>query len=303
MATLADAGQRTTNENNPFPYADPKIQENNPYQQALQGGAAANVFAGTPNPSMGLSQKVPSQVPAGDLSGPRDSSSAATGVEQKMLESEAAANNPSSSVADTPEAMTPAQTQADQATALKTLESHQKAANANITSNGKTPSPSQPTAQQNINAALAPDQAILDSLPAEYKSTMSQLAPYLNSGQDTGNTALNAADAAVAKVAGNTNDPVEAALKQLPKDSKEYAQSVSTQPLIQALLGFGKYEETYAGAQPTGQSNWSSQMDEIYKYLSGSNASTNGLPTPTSAAATAGSSNVATSTGAGGGNA
>lgn len=301
MATLADAGQRTTNESNPFPYADPKIQENNPYSQALQGGAAANVFAGQAPDAKG--PYTPAELGPGSIKYQQDVANAKSSTEtpdgSKGLIGAGLARlsgsnalDPDDSVKDTPEAASPTDAAKQQGKA--------NAVQLNDALTGKKASV--PTAQQNINAALAPDQAILDSLPAEYKSTMAQLAPYINSGQNTGDPALNAADAAVAKIAGDTNDPVEAALKQLPKDSKEYAKSVETQPIIQALLGFGKYEETYAGAQPTGQSAWSDQMSEIYKYLSGSNASTDGLGSPTSAAATAGSSNVATDTGAGGGN-
>jgi hypothetical protein len=182
---------------------------------------------------------------------------------------------PGDSVKGTPEALS--------SKALEAQKVKQATANQADILHGKTPPA--PTAQQDVNAALAPDQAILNQLPDEYKSTMAQLAPYINSGQDTGNAALNAADANVAKVVGTTDDKVEAGLSQLGKDSKEYAKSVTTQPIIQALLGFGKYEETEGGAQPTGQSEWSTQMDEIYKYLSGNSASSDGLGSPQSAAA------------------
>jgi hypothetical protein len=168
----------------------------------------------------------------------------------------------------------------------------------------KNKGPKASTPQQDVDAALAPDQAVLASLAPEFKSTMAQLAPYIGSGVDTGNALLNAADANVASVVGSTDNTVLAGLQQLPKAGAEYAKSVTTQPIIQALLGFGKYEETYAGAQPTGQSNWSAQMDEIYKYLSGSSASTDGLGSPQAAANATPSTaqSVASSSDAGGGN-
>lgn len=295
MATLANAGSTQTSESNPFPYATPATSENNPYQQALQGNYFDKRFAG-------VTAKQPAENATSDPNAPGYVDPASTDPSTNFgIAAQAAAlegtNYPTvaQSVAGTPEAQTKQQSNQEEAA--------QQEAAFSKTVNSKSKGATTPSAQQDINAALAPDQAILAGLPAEYKSTMAQLAPYIGSGNDTGNAALNAADENVASVVGSTDNAVLAGLQQLPKDSKEYAKSVSTQPIIQALLGFGKYEETYAGAQPTGQSNWSQQMDEIYKYLSGSNASNDGLGSPTSAASGANSSQIASSSGAGGGNA
>lgn len=300
MATLADAGSKQTNESNPFPYSGTApISENNPYQQALQGGASADKFAGVQAP--GPAAKVPSPVPSDSLSGPRSSSSAAQGVEQQALTQEASQNTAAASVANTPEAMSPSQVASQNAAALKTLEAHPKKANANITSNGKTASPARASEEQDVQAALAPDQAILDALPAQYQSTMAALAPYINSGQSTGDAALNAADKAVSDTVGSTNNAVLAGLTSLGKDSREYAKSVPYSGIIQAELGFQKNEETYQGALPN-ETDWSSKMDEIYKYLTATNPnSTTGLPPPSTAAAAASSGAVAEANDAAGG--
>lgn len=294
MATLADAGQKKTNENNPFPYATPATTENNPYQQALQGGYADDIFAGTTN----AAGKAPVQPKLGATSDPNaaqpvDPNAAApsgpglvgTGLLKALGPTPTTVSD---SVANTPEAMSASETKSEKQTADLAQINH---AISPSTAKG----PKAPTSQQNINAALAPDQAILDSLPAEYQSTMAQLAPYLSSGQDTGNAALNAADANVSAAVGEGNDKVLAALTSNAKGSKQYAKSVSTEPIVQALLGFQKYEDTSAGATPPGQSSWSQSMDDIYQYLTGTAASGNssGLGTPQAAASAAAASTAA----------
>lgn len=326
MATLAETGSSKPNENNPYnqALANANAQDTPASRAKSIGSSVAGVGKDVYNSAVTGAN----DLYQGALSGASDIGSSLSGLNSSLWNHLFGASTPDSSsstprtpstpggsplvgsglvktlgdipstaddsVASTPEAASAADSKAQkQAQALKAVN--------HAISPSTAKAPKAPTAQQDVNAAMAPDQAILAGLPAEYQSTMAELAPYLNTGS-SGNAALDAANATVDQVAGNSDNAVLSALKQLPKDSKEYAKSVTTQPIIQALLGFGKYEETYAGAQPSGQSNWSAQMDDIYKYLSGSNASSDGLGSPQSAAAGANNSQVAASTDAGGGN-
>jgi hypothetical protein len=206
------------------------------------------------------------------------------------------------SVADTPEAATRQETN-DQENAQKEAALSGVLNPYNKKSNPKGSKGAQlPTEQQDVNQALAPDQALLDQLPDIYKQAIAAIQPYISGGVDTGNAALNQADQAVANEIGTSDNKVMAALKGLSKAGTEFEGTVPYSGIIQALLGYGKYEETYAGAQPQGQANWTESMDEIYKYLSGTNASTDGLPGPTSAAADA-TQGITSGSNAGGGNA
>jgi hypothetical protein len=288
MATLASTGQQDTNENNPYSYAGvAPISENNPYQQALQGGAASNVFAGLPKNAEGpytpaqlapAGQAYQNQVASNEQANTAGSPFIGTNAVRSLGTN---APIPDDSTQNTPEAASASAQAAQQGAA--NLQQANHALSPKTAAKVKTP-----TEQQDVNAALAPDEASLDSLASEDVASTAALAPYVNSGQNTGNAALNAADAAVAKETDSSSDPVLAALQQLPKDASEYAKSVPYQGIIQSLLGYNKYEQTYGGLPPTGQSSWSQSMDEIYSYLSGkSTGSNNGLPTPAAAAASA----------------
>jgi hypothetical protein len=291
-----------TNDNQSFVQQDPLI---NASKQALSGAETAGQdienYPGELGKSVtGLgsdfwntfvSPKTPAATSSSSSSG-TPSSGGGLAAQESALEG----NYPvaASSVANTPEAATKEQTQAEQ--------NAQQEAAFSKTVNSKSKGAQPPTEQQDINQALAPDEAELDQIPDQYKSIIAQLQPYISSGQQTGNTALDQADANVASVVGNTDDKVVAALQGAGKGVKESAGTVPYASIVQALLGFGKYEETYAGAQPQGQADWSQSMDDIYKYLSGSSASTNGLPSPTQAAATVGSTPATSGDTAGGGN-
>jgi hypothetical protein len=272
MATLADSGSTQVNENNPYNLALANARN----EQAV------NPAASTPN------QPAPNNKESiGPSSGsPLIGSDLATGLGTTPA-------IPDDSTLDTPE-QAPAKQQAKQ----------QQGADLQAINHAISPktakAPALPTEQQDVNAALAPDEALLDQLPQEYKSVMGQLAPYINSGN-------TAADKAVATEIDKSNGPVEKALTEQGKAVKEYAGSVPYQGILQALLGYGKYQETYEGVLPKNTGDWSDQMKDIYDYLSGlSTAATGnvaGLPSPTVAATQPGAGTI-TSSGdtAGGGN-
>lgn len=280
MATLGDGGSTDVNLNNPYnvALANKQAQTTPTYpmsqlNQSLMGPKSVQyekeiTAPGKPSPLVGtglVTSGASDQPPVSD-----------------------------DSTADTPEARPGDQKKQQSAADLQQI---------NHTLSPKTAAaPKLPTEQQNVNAALAPDQAILAGLPDEYKSALASLAPYINSGQDTGNAALDAADKQVGDIASNTG-PIDKALGGLAKAGKEFEGTVPYQGIIQALLGQSKYDITYNNAQPGNKADWNSTMNDIYEYLSGANASSDGLPTPTSAAATApGSPSTNTGT-AGGGNA
>jgi hypothetical protein len=329
MATLASTGSTKVNENNPYQQALANAQAQTTPQAQVAGdlnkvgnfarslpSQAQSVYQGAVSGTDSLYQSGVSAFDKYFLGDNQSSDNSYTpaklgpasesylkntkaGRTSTAAEIEAGKNLPTTaaaSVADTPEAMSPEAAAAEQQAAnAKQIAVDQKSKSGY----GKLIAP---TRQAEVNAALAPDQALLSSLPAEYQKTLSQLAPYAHLGENTSDPALNAADATVNAAVGQSNNIMEAALAQLPKDSREYAKSITTQPIVQALLGFGKYEQTYAGAQPQGQSEWSKSMDEVYKYLSGSSASSNGLGSPQTAANAASASTVPGNTGAGGGN-
>jgi hypothetical protein len=252
-----------------------------PYTQALAGKAAANIFAGLPADAQG--EETPASAHQTALA---SSSSASSGPPSgsPLIGANLARDLgtqppiPDDSTKDTPEAAT-----------AKQQQTQQQDADVQQINNKINPkeaaAPKLPTEQQDVDAALAPDQAALNALPDEYKSAIAAIQPYISGGQNTGNSALNAADAAVSKQIGTSDNKVEAALAGLGKAGKEFEGTVPYQGIVQAMLGFNKYEESYGGAQPMGQSSWSTGMDEIYRYLSGENASTDGLPAVGTAAA------------------
>jgi hypothetical protein len=272
-----------------------QVSENNPYQQALAGQVADQTFAGIdPNDPRGSNPSV--QAPndkSTTINNPSVPAGSGIVAQEKALTGDYPI--PAQSVADTPEAATKQQTNQQET-------GQQEAAFAKVL-NPKSKGAQPPTEQQDIDQALAPDISELDQLPAQYKSIISQVAPYINGGQNTGNAALNQADAAVAAEVGTSDNKVMAALKGVGQGVKESEGTVPYAAIIQALLGYGKYEETYAGAQPQDQQNWTQSMDEIYKYLSGANASTDGLGSPQSAAQAEATTQGATASDtAGGGN-
>jgi len=244
-----------------------------------------------------LTQSTPS-----DTSSSSDPATKPSGIMAQERALEGNYPTAAASVANTPDAATRQETN-DQENAQReaalagVLNPYNKTSNK-TGSKGAQP----PTEQQDVNQALAPDQALLDQLPDVYKQAIASIQPYISGGTDTGNAALNSADEAVANEIGTSDSKVMAALKGLSKAGTEFEGTVPYSGIIQALLGFGKYEETYEGAQPQGQASWTISMDEIYKYLSGSSASTDGLGSPT-VAATQASQNQTTGDGSGGGNA
>lgn len=176
---------------------------------------------------------------------------------------------PDDSTLDTPEQAPAAEQNAQQSAA------NLKAVNHAI-SPGTAKAPQVPTEQQNVNAALEPDQKAFDALPNEYKSVLGQLAPYINSGTTPGAQG-------VAAETNATEAPIEKALAGLGKANKEFAKTIPNSGIVQALLGQSKYQIEYNNAQPGNESDWDSSMKDIYAYLSGTNASSDGLPTPQSA--------------------
>lgn len=287
MATLADTGATDVNENNPY-----QLAMGNKVQQGMAGKGG------------GVSQELPSRVPAqlapagvayqNSLAGSSTPNPSPLIGTAAVKDIDADAPVADDSTEDTPEARP-----ADQ-------KKQQGAANLQNLNHTLDPSATKatklPTEQQDVNAALAPDQAVLAGLPDEYKSALASLAPYINSGQDTGNAALNAADAEVANVTNDSEGGVEKALGGLAKAGKEYESTVPYSGIVQALLGQSKYNITYNNAQPGNHADWNDTMNDIYAYLSGTNASADGLPTPTAAAATA-PAPASTNDSAGGGNA
>lgn len=279
MATLADTGSA-------------QVNENNPYNLALAN--ARNVQA----PIATTPTNTPAVLGPSSIAYEKAMNAPPTPGSNLKAQTQSVFNDtptPSDSVANTPEASTPAQIAVEQ-------QGNRDLAMAD-TLNPKAPKPKLPTEQQNVNAALAPDQAVLSALPAEYKSALASLAPYINSGQNTGDAALNAADKEVADVTNQSEGPVEKAIGGLAKAGTEFEKSVPYEGIIQALLGQSKYNITYNNAQPGNKADWNSTMNDIYSYLSGANASSNGLPTPAAAAATAPGTPSNTSSSAGGGNA
>lgn len=156
---------------------------------------------------------------------------------------------------------------------------------------GHVPRPKQATLQSDINATLKPDIATLSSLPGDYKSAMSTIDQYLH-GPSTGVPTLDAADAQVANATDASTGPIEKALGGLSSAAKEFEGTVPYSSIVQAMLGFGKYQETYEGYQPK-TTEWSDSMKSIYSYLSGQGTAATGqgsgssLPSPTVAASTA----------------
>lgn len=266
----------------------------NSIPSVVEGGAKslgnqANEIAG--GIGSALTQSSPSDTSSSSTSDPTTTPSGIMAQERALT-----GNYPTAagSVANTPEAASAQETNAQ--------ETAQQEAAFSKTVNSKSKGAQLPTEQQDANQALAPDIAELDQIPAQYKAIIQSIQPYISGGQNTGNAALNSADAAVAAEVGTSDDKVMAALKSLGPAVQESAGTVPYSSVIQALLGYGKYEETYAGAQPQGQSSWSQSMDDIYKYLSGTNASTDGLGSPQSAASAA-TQGITSGSNAGGGNA
>lgn len=278
MATLGDTGSTQVNENNPYQVAlaNSKAQSSPIYPKAQLNSSLL-----TP-----ASTAYENAVTAPGKGSPLVGTTAVKDID-------ANAPVPDDSTENTPEARPADQAKQHAAANLQNIN--------HAIDPSATPKTKLPTEQQNVDAALAPDQQLLSGLSAEYKSALASLAPYINSGQDTGNAALNAADKEVADVTNQSEGPVEKALGGLAKAGKEYEGTVPYQGIIQALLGQSKYDITYNNAQPGNKADWNTTMDDIYAYLSGSNQSTNGLPPPATAASTGTPSTASDS--AGGGNA
>lgn len=167
-----------------------------------------------------------------------------------------------------------------------------------------------PTAQQNVNAALAPDEKQLAALPSDYGTAMASITPYLN-GTSTGIPALDAADSAVSSTIESQTPGIEKALGGLSTAGKEYGNSVLYQAPLASAISNIKYQQEI-GELSVAHDDWPSTMTSIYDYLTatgtaatgaGSGASSSGLPSPASAADQADSAQAqAADTLAGGGN-
>lgn len=170
-----------------------------------------------------------------------------------------------------------------------------------------------PSAQQNVNAALAPDQKALAALPSEYGQTMATISQYLtgSGAQSTGVPALDAADAQVNQTIEGQTPALEKALGGLASAGKEYGQSVLYQAPLASAISNIKYQQEIGELSVT-HDDWPSTMTSIYDYLTGqgtaatgagSGATASGLPSPASAANQADAAQAQTAdTLAGGGN-
>lgn len=157
----------------------------------------------------------------------------------------------------------------------------------------------QPSENQDISSILEPYINEMMQLGPEYQSEMDYLKPYLlgtgaeapetfkqlesssaANASPTGNTAVNAADAAVGQEIEGQPAP---GFGNVAKAGEEYAATLPYAQPLQAGLGYQKYLQTYGGLQPT-TTGWSEQAQQAYAAAMGDQASGSGLQAPTVAA-------------------
>lgn len=248
-------------------------KEVDPYTQALTGSQAANVFAGLPSGVGKGTPGTPSYTPQStvDKNNETDQSSPSNLIGTGLVKSLGDLPPiPDDSVKDTPEAASKSDVDAQQSAYDLQAVNH-------AISPKTIKGPKLPTEQQDVDAALAPDEAALAAMPDEYKAAYAQLAPYIGEGNTPGAQALASAENA-------SQGPIEKSLANQSKYLKESAKTIPTQGIIQALLGQSKYAIEYNGAQPANRADWNDSMDAIYAYLSGTPATGSGLPGLSSAA-------------------
>lgn len=171
------------------------------------------------------------------------------------------------------------------------------------TSNSKTSTANKATDEQSLPAieqqAMAPYEAELSALPAEYQAAMAGLGETVGPGEPGSSTPgtgqLASAETAENNAQATGDEGIYNALTKEVSAGQTAVKDLPYSDIVTSLLANAKNQIQYGSTPSTYSPNeaaWSNQMKEIYSYLQGTSATTSpttgasipGLPTAAQAA-------------------